>query len=176
MTVEISSSLLTWAMRYVHISTRVPDGSFQLWERCGILRGRGDRITKLDLTENVALDPEHTFEIDPRALIDAYKRERKPRALTIMGFFHTHLSGFPTPSPTDAAMATPDGKLWLIAAPGRVALWRAVTNGPIYGRFERVRIAPVVGTRVEKPVDFIQHVDVGREFTITFEPEFTESN
>src|SRR5688500_12883306 len=84
-------------------------------EACGLLFGDGDAITGFQATENVAEDPERRFEIDPAALFAALRAERAggPR---IVGYWHSHPSGDATPSVTDAAMAAPDGKLWLIVA------------------------------------------------------------
>jgi len=98
-------------------------------------------ITGFQATENVAESPEMRFEIDPRALFAALKAERAggPR---IAGYWHSHPSGDATPSATDAAMAAPDGKLWLIVAGELIAGWNASESG-LHGRFE-----PVVLTEI----------------------------
>lgn len=106
-------------------------------EACGLLFGEGDAITGWQAAENVADMPETRFEIDPAALFAALRRERAggPK---IVGYWHSHPSGNADPSATDAAMAAPDGKLWLIAAGNEVRLWRAVESGAVHKRFERV--------------------------------------
>jgi proteasome lid subunit RPN8/RPN11 len=93
-------------------------------ERCGLLFGDADRITGASLCTNVAADPARTFEIDPAALFGALRDERRGGA-TLVGYWHSHPSGDVRPSATDAAMAAPDGKLWLIVGGGDVAVWRA---------------------------------------------------
>lgn len=83
--------------------------------------------------------PEVRFEIDPRALFAALRAERGggPK---VAGYWHSHPSGDATPSATDAAMAAPDGKLWLIVAGEALRGWRAGPGGEVHGRFDRVEI------------------------------------
>ncbi len=59
-----------------------------------------------------------------------------------LGYWHSHPSGDATPSVTDAAMAQPDGKLWLIVAHEGEKLWRAEDSGPLHGRFMPVELIP----------------------------------
>jgi desampylase len=92
-------------------------------EACGLLFGEGDRVTAMQVVENVSEEPELRFEIDPAALFAALRAERAGGA-KILGYWHSHPSGDATPSAADAAMAAPDGKLWLIAAGGAVRGWR----------------------------------------------------
>jgi proteasome lid subunit RPN8/RPN11 len=93
-------------------------------ERCGLLFGDAGRIAEATLCANVAADPARTFEIDPAALFGALRDERRGGA-KLVGYWHSHPSGDVRPSATDAAMAAPDGKLWLIVGDGDVAVWRA---------------------------------------------------
>ncbi|MGL4314132.1 MAG: M67 family metallopeptidase, partial [Sphingomonas sp.] len=99
-------------------------------EACGLLFGEAARIAEVSLCANVAADPLRHFEIDPAALFAALRAERAggPK---LIGYWHSHPSGKPTPSATDRAMAAPDGKYWLIVADGDVALWRASPTGLI---------------------------------------------
>lgn len=110
-------------------------------EICGILRARGARIVRADPAANVAADPARHFEIDPAALLGAYRDARTPGAADIAGWYHSHPGGRPDPSPTDAARADPDGRLWLILGHGVARLWRAVADGAVHGRFDPVRFA-----------------------------------
>ena len=109
-------------------------------EACGLLYGAPDRIDDWDAVENIAEDPARRFEIAPAALFAALRAERGggPR---IVGYWHSHPGGDPRPSPTDAAMAQGDGKLWLIVAGDEARLWRAEPDGPVHGRFDEVPIA-----------------------------------
>ena len=173
MAVEISSALVLRIMRSVWIASDKDGVIGPPWEKCGILRGRGGRITVADWTENVSETPRTAFEIAPAQLLAAYKQARKPRALELLGFFHTHLSGSAWPSERDASSAAPDGKLWLIATELQARLWRAVPEGKVLGRFDPVRFDLKVGNRVEKDRLEVQHVDFGRspeDFVITMEP------
>jgi proteasome lid subunit RPN8/RPN11 len=108
-------------------------------EACGLLFGDADRITGFQTAENVAETPDTRFEIDPRALFAALKAERAggPK---VAGYWHSHPSGDATPSATDAAMAAPDGKLWLIVAGETVLAWAARKGGGLHGRFDPVGI------------------------------------
>ena len=107
-------------------------------EACGLLFGDFDAISDVQVTENVAENPERHFEIDPKALFAALRAERAggPK---LAGYWHSHPSGDATPSAIDAAMAEGDGKLWLIVGDGSMTLWRADDAG-FMGRFETVSI------------------------------------
>ncbi len=109
-------------------------------EACGLLYGTPDRIEGWQAVENIAEDRRNRFEIDPAALFAALRAERGggPR---IAGYWHSHPGGDPRPSPTDAAMAQGDGKLWLIVAGEEARLWRAGPDGALHGRFDEVPIA-----------------------------------
>ncbi len=111
-------------------------------EACGLLFGNADEIDGFQTVVNVADTPEHRFEIDPAALFAALRAERAggPR---VIGYWHSHPSGDPAPSPTDAAMAEPDGKLWLILGADRQSLHRAVAAGAVHDRFDPVELVLV---------------------------------
>lgn len=111
-------------------------------EACGLLFGAPDRITDWQAIENVAEEPERRFEIEPGALFAALRAERAggPK---IIGYWHSHPGGDATPSVTDAAMAQPDGKLWLIVAGESATLWRAEDRARLHDRFTPVELIPV---------------------------------
>lgn len=106
-------------------------------EACGLLFGNDGAIEAASIEANVAETPLTHFEIDPAGLFAAIRAEREggPR---IAGYWHSHPSGDIQPSATDAAMATPDGKLWLIVAGAAAGGWRTVRNGTRHGRFDPV--------------------------------------
>lgn len=93
-----------------------------------MLFGADDRIGDFQVTENVAESPETRFEIDPAALFAAIRAERAGGP-QLIGYWHSHPSGDALPSETDAAMAAPDGKLWLIVAGEAITAWRAGCAG-----------------------------------------------
>eukprot|EP01137_Pigoraptor_chileana_P021912 Opistho-2@86207 len=111
-------------------------------EACGLLFGKDGAIEAASVEPNVAANPLIHFEIDPVGLFAAIRAERAggPR---VAGYWHSHPSGDAQPSATDAAMAAPDGKLWLIVAGGEVNGWRAVVDGARHGRFVAVELDPV---------------------------------
>lgn len=93
-------------------------------EVCGLLLGQGDgHITQVLPAANVHPRPARFFEIDPAVLIGATKAARGG-GLQVLGCYHSHPSGTPAPSATDAAMAARDGKLWAIVANGVIEWWR----------------------------------------------------
>ena len=106
-------------------------------EVCGLLFGTDDAIETAVACRNVAEDPATRFEIDPAALLAAYRTQRSggPR---IVGCYHSHPSGAAHPSACDAAMADPNGWIWLIAGGADLAAFRATDDGAIHGRFDAV--------------------------------------
>jgi proteasome lid subunit RPN8/RPN11 len=169
MKLEISSAILLGLMRQAIVSTPAPGGGVRLIEMCGILRGRGTRITVADRTENVAEHPEDSFEIDPRALIAAYRNERKANGLSVFGFYHSHPSGRPDPSVRDAQFAAPDGKLWLIVTPFEGKLWRAVPQGRVHGRFDPVAFDLVMGKRIVPDQAGVRLGGRSEEWSVSFD-------
>jgi proteasome lid subunit RPN8/RPN11 len=101
-------------------------------ECCGLLLGRAGRIDAVRLTDNVAADPLRRFEIDPAALIAAW-RDARAGGPAIVGYFHSHPAGHPLPSATDCEHASGDGRAWAIVgggvAGGEVAFWRDGDGG-----------------------------------------------
>lgn len=97
-------------------------------EACGILLGDAARITQVVETANVHPAPKTHFEIDPQALIDAYRAERSGGA-KVLGYFHSHPHGPAKPSLTDQEMAARDDKIWAIIGDGELAFWRDGKDG-----------------------------------------------
>jgi desampylase len=92
-------------------------------EVCGLLFGSPTEIRRVAPACNVAPDPRTAFEIDPSALIAAFRNERSGGE-RLIGHYHSHPSGSAEPSARDLAAAEP-GKLWLITAAARARLWLA---------------------------------------------------
>lgn len=105
-------------------------------EVCGLLLGDPAAARAC---RNVHPDPAHHFEIDPAALLAAHRAARGGGAV-VTGHYHSHPSGDPTPSATDAASAPPDGTIWLIVARGDARAWAAVRDGAVHDRFDPVAI------------------------------------
>jgi len=103
-------------------------------EACGLLLGAGREIERFTECANVSEVPEIRFEIEPAALFAALRAERAGGP-AVLGYWHSHPSGDATPSRTDAAMAAPDGKLWVILGGDAVTCWRAGAAG-LWGRFD----------------------------------------
>ena len=114
-------------------------------EVCGLLFGTEARIEAVRACANVHADPARFFELDPAALLAAHRAQRSggPR---IVGHYHSHPHGHAEPSPRDAADAAPDGAVWIIAAGGRLAAYRAVAKGVLHGRFDPVVLETCVAS------------------------------
>jgi proteasome lid subunit RPN8/RPN11 len=97
-------------------------------EACGLLLGGEDGVVAIQPCANVAPDPARHFEIDPAALIAAHRGERAG-GMGGLGYYHSHPTGLCQPSPTDAAMAAHDGRVWAIVAGGRIGWWRDGDDG-----------------------------------------------
>ena len=111
-------------------------------EACGVLLGdAAGCIVEAVAARNVAAHPERSFEIEPAVLLASH-RSARGRGLTVAGWYHSHPDGVGQPSPTDAARAVEDGKLWLVVAGDAVSAWRVVPGGPVHGRFETVALQP----------------------------------
>jgi proteasome lid subunit RPN8/RPN11 len=98
-------------------------------EACGVLLGKGDRITAAQAARNVHPSPHTHFEIDPAALIAAHRAARAPGACEVIGYYHSHPHGPAAPSATDQAMAAGDGRVWAIIAQGGIGFWRDGDGG-----------------------------------------------
>lgn len=119
-------------------------------EICGLLLGQSGRIDAILPAPNVAADPHRHFEIDPAVLIAAHRAARKGGG-RIIGHYHSHPSGSPFPSATDAARAAADGAYWMIVASGEVRLWRAGIDGPSGVAFAAMQLVVVDEAGVASP-------------------------
>ena len=97
-------------------------------ECCGVLLGRDGMVEQATAAANVAEDTLRHFEIDPQALIDAYRKARAG-GLPVLGYYHSHPNGHPVPSATDCQHAGNGGAVWAIIAGGAVQFWREKQGG-----------------------------------------------
>jgi proteasome lid subunit RPN8/RPN11 len=107
---------------------RVRELSEAAWplEACGLLEGPGaagpTAVTAVHPLPNVHPEPRRRYTIDPEAWLRLEHAARR-RGQTIMGVWHSHPHGDPTPSPIDRELAWP-GWSYLVAG---------VTNGKMNG-------------------------------------------
>lgn len=90
-------------------------------ECCGLLVADVENpgvITRFVAANNVAIDRQKTFEIDPHLLIATHRSVREGGEV-IVGCYHSHPNGDCQPSKTDLARAEEAGFLWLIIATGQ---------------------------------------------------------
>ena len=108
-------------------------------ECCGILLGHGGAITAMRPARNVHPMPATHFEIDPQALIDAHRAARDGAGggagagdgdgQEVAGYYHSHPCGPASPSATDRASASGDGRIWAIVAKSDIRFWRDGEQG-----------------------------------------------
>jgi len=96
-------------------------------EICGLLLGSGHAVDEVLPCVNVAAEPRDSFEIDPAALIGAWRAARSG-GIAPIGHYHSHPDGSTRPSPRDAALAEP-GSFWIIVGDGDASCWRAEASG-----------------------------------------------
>lgn len=99
-----------------HLSAELPN------EACGLLAGRSGRVEKVYLITNVQPSPTR-YEMEPGQLIEAILEMEKTE-WELLGIFHSHPAGPPTPSPTDIAQAYYPDSAYIICSPAEVG-WQA---------------------------------------------------
>lgn len=119
MTLVISSGLIE---RIVALAAADPAR-----EVCGLLLGAGNRIDAILSAHNVAVDPAHTFEVDPVVQFNAIRHARAGGP-AVIGCYHSHPSGDLKPSATDRAMIDRAGDYWLITDGHDLRAWRSATS------------------------------------------------
>lgn len=83
-------------------------------EACGLVSGVGDQAMRFYPTPNAAASPTRYY-IDPQVLYETLQRIGKEGG-SLVGIFHSHPHGPPTPSQTDVALAYYPQAVYLIAS------------------------------------------------------------
>jgi desampylase len=96
------------------------------FEACGLLVGDGARIVRIVPARNVEASATR-YTVAPEDHFAALRSARRD-GLEVIGAYHSHPAGDPTPSATDAALATPDFLYVIVglAPDPAVAAWRFV--------------------------------------------------
>ena len=110
-----------------------------VYECCGLLRGRGNWVAAVELTQNVAADPTGRFELDPAALVAVHK-DIRAGGMPLLGYFHSHPNGLAQPSSIDVAQAPPDNLFWLIIANHLITAWQPVVTDARVTGFTRATL------------------------------------
>ena len=88
-------------------------------EICGVLAGTYGHtqsvVSDIQQIENVAETPQTQYAMDPEAQLEA-TQSLEADGHEVIGFYHTHPTGPPRPSETDAARATWPGYSYAICA------------------------------------------------------------
>lgn len=120
MKLEVSSAVLA--------GLRAAAAAAHPCECCGLLLGKGNRIDAIRPAANLHPMPASRFEIDPQALVDAFRAERAGGP-QVVGYYHSHPAGLPEPSATDRSLAIHDGRVWAIVALDEIRLWHDQDHG-----------------------------------------------
>jgi proteasome lid subunit RPN8/RPN11 len=84
-------------------------------ECCGLLAGRGGRITRVFPATNAAKDPTTSYEIAPKELFQLI-REIRAVGLELLGIYHSHPAGMNDPSARDIGRAYyPDAAYFILS-------------------------------------------------------------
>jgi len=86
-------------------------------ECCGLLVGRPGSIARAVPARNIADRPAARYLIDPQDYFEAIRTARAS-GCAVIGFYHSHPAGPPTPSPTDLAEAGDPEAIYVIAGTG----------------------------------------------------------
>ena len=86
-------------------------------ECCGLLSGgQADDVIRVDdvhASENMALEPDRRFEVDP-ALRLRLQRTLRDSGRRVVGIYHSHPNGPAQPSPRDLEAAWEPDLIWLV--------------------------------------------------------------
>jgi proteasome lid subunit RPN8/RPN11 len=102
---------------FAHVDAHKPN------EACGLLGGQGGRVEKVYLMANATPSPVR-YSMEPEKLIQTIL-EIEERGWELLGIFHSHPAGPPTPSATDIAEAYYPDSAYVICAPGPDGRWQA---------------------------------------------------
>ncbi|WP_373475740.1 Mov34/MPN/PAD-1 family protein [Sphingorhabdus sp.] len=108
-------------------------------ECCGLLMGRNNYVSEVELCENVAVHPETHFEIGAAVLLSRHKLAREDGS-PILGYFHSHPNGLAQPSSADLENAAADDRFWVIIAGANVTAWQPKAKGQRVVEFESIPI------------------------------------
>lgn len=95
-------------------------------EGCGLLAGRGERVSAVLPAINVAERPEYEFQLSPQQQVDLF-REIARRGEELVGIFHSHPKSEPVPSRRDIDAAFYSGVAYVIVT---------LVRGPVVRAFQ----------------------------------------
>lgn len=103
-------------------------------EACGILAGKGDKISRIYRITNAENSPDY-YVMDPKEQFAAMKSIRE-NDLSMIAIFHSHPGAAAYPSQTDVRLAFYDDAIYVIAS--------LVEDGPVVKAFS------ITGDRIEE--------------------------
>ncbi len=120
------------AQIHAHVEAGKPN------EACGLLGGRKGRVEQVYLTENAAHSPVR-YLVTPTQLIHVLI-DIEERGWDLVGIFHSHPGGPPSPSATDIAEAYYPDSAYVICAPDAAGRWQAKAFEIREGRVREIRL------------------------------------
>jgi proteasome lid subunit RPN8/RPN11 len=82
-------------------------------EVCGLISGRDGHAVRVYPVSNISEEPDHLFDMDPKAEIDSMRTMRE-RGEALFGIYHSHPHSPPEPSAEDLDKAGYPDALYLI--------------------------------------------------------------
>ncbi len=119
-----------WHIMQHHVQSRAPE------EACGLLAGQGAQVTEVYCIPNVLHSPVR-YRMEPHAQVRALHHIEKQEQ-TLLGIYHSHPAGPPTPSPTDVREAAYPGCAWLIWSPRTSGGWQCRAFRIARNRFQAI--------------------------------------
>lgn len=93
-------------------------------ECCGLLVGENEQVHRIIPSDNMTQgDKTKTFEIDPQVRFDLI---RTTGERSLLGFYHSHPNGLPTPSEIDKSMVNEPDLIWVIATLDNIKAFRFI--------------------------------------------------
>lgn len=91
-------------------------------EACGLLVGKGGRVLRVYLVENICHSPT-AYEMDPVRQVAVFL-ELEAAGWELSAIYHSHPAGPAEPSPTDIAQAFYPESVYLIVSPSATGNWQ----------------------------------------------------
>lgn len=117
-------------------------------EACGLLFGSSGIILKTIISPNLSKQI-NRFEIDPSLRLKS-EREMRKKNIYLIGHFHSHPNGHPTPSLIDTNNIFEPDLIWLIISVnsyqcGKLTAWKANNDQK---SFKNIKIFPITNSNL----------------------------
>ncbi len=132
-------------------------------EACGVIGGVDDKALTIVPLSNISPEPQHHYHIDDTGLTTTLF-DLQNKGWSLIGFYHSHPTGDPIPSPTDIQQATyPNTPYVIIGLRQRddpsIAAWEMT-----YGKVTPVELN--IGTLQPNPSDAVRGLSSAQRVAI----------